>query len=117
MEAEKRLKDFALADADQIAVLAFVEPYAEVGERLESGSEAAFGTASALGHSAKAAVIPGEQGDEAVGVAERVGAEDDGFRVVERHALARARALKKEKINTEGTEARRARSKQRRNSS
>ena len=85
MNVEKGFEDFALADADEVAGFTFVEPDAKVGERLEGGAETALGPARALSDPAQAAVIPRQERDEAVGITERVGTQDDGLGVVERH--------------------------------
>ena len=67
---------------------ALVEQQAHVAGRLEPAAEAALGLAHALGDRPHLAVPAGEEHDDAVGLAQLVGAEDDAAVVVERHAAA-----------------------------
>ena len=51
--------------------------YINMGERFQPGPELAAGTAHALGDRADKAVVAGQQGDDAVGLAELVLAHHD----------------------------------------
>ena len=69
-----------------------VELQVDVAERLEPGAELALGAPHALGHRADLAVPPGEHGDDPVGLAELLGAQDDALVPVQR-TFGRALAL------------------------
>ena len=58
----------------------------DVAAGFEPGAELRRGAPHALADRAHPAVAPGEQGDDAVGLAELVHAQDDRLVTVERHA-------------------------------
>src|SRR5699024_3926488 len=60
-----------------------VQLHVHEGERLEPGPEAAAGAAHPLGDGADLAVTAGEQRDDAIGLAQGVGAQDDRVVAVE----------------------------------
>ena len=62
-----------------------VELQLQVGGRLEAGAEAALRLADALGDRPHLAVAPGEDADDAVGLAELVGPEHDALVPVQAH--------------------------------
>ena len=64
---------------------ALVELDVDVAERLEPGADARRGPADPLGDGADAAVVAGEQRDDAVGLAQLLGAQDDALVAVEAH--------------------------------
>ena len=75
-----------LVDDVQLAA-PLVELQLQVGGRLEPGAEAALGLADALGDRPHLAVVRGEDADDAVGLAELVGAEHDALVPVQAHRL------------------------------
>ena len=62
---------------DDVEVAARMKLYINMGERFQPGPELAAGTAHALGDRADQAVVAGQQGDDAVGLAELVLAHHD----------------------------------------
>ena len=56
-----------------------------MGERLEPGSPARAGAAYSLGHGTHPPVLTGQQGDDAVGLAQLVGAQHDRLVAIEGH--------------------------------
>ena len=64
---------------------ALPEQEVDVGERLEAGAELRGGLAHALGHGAHLAVALGQEDDDAVGLAQSVGAQDDALVAKEAH--------------------------------
>ena len=56
-----------------------------MGQRLEAGAELRGGLAHALGHGAHLAVALGQEDDDAVGLAQAVGAQDDALVAEEAH--------------------------------
>ena len=59
----------------------------DVAEGLESRPEAAPRATHSLGNSAHPAVGAGEEGDDAIGLAEALGAQDESFIAVRRHRI------------------------------
>ena len=70
---------------DDVEVAALGELEVDVGEGLEPGAELRGRTAHALGDRAHPPVVAGQQGDDAVGLAQLVGAQHDRLVAVERH--------------------------------
>ena len=61
----------------------------DVGQRLEAGAELRGGLAHALGHGAHLAVALGQEDDDAVGLAQAVGAQDDALVAEQAHVSGR----------------------------
>ena len=90
-----------LIDDVQLAA-ALVELELQVGGRLEPGAEAALGLAHALGHRPHLAVVAGEHADDAVGLAELVGAEHDALVPVQAHRLTVPASLRAQRDRRSG---------------
>src|SRR5579883_3014923 len=73
------MNQFAGVQADEFAIFFLVIGHGGVGEALEAGAEAGFRAAGAVGDAAELALVAGEEADDEVGLAERVGLEDEGF--------------------------------------
>lgn len=61
-----------------VEVSAWVELHVEVDEELQARAEARFGAANALGHPAHEAVVASQEHDDAIRLAEVIGADDEG---------------------------------------
>src|SRR6202166_4449142 len=93
------LKQLGLLDADQVARFAFDIPEMDMREQFQRGAVAVFDAARAGGHSPHATRSAAQKTDQAIGLAQREGLEDDGFRFAGRHEMS-ARSL-----GTSGTES------------
>ena len=76
---------------DDVELAALVEQQRDVAHRLEAAAEPALGLAHALGHGPHLAVAGGEQHDDAVGLAQLVGAQHDARVAVEHRSTASRR--------------------------
>ncbi len=61
-----------------VEVAAGIKLHVEVDEELQARAEARFGAANALGHPAHEAVVAGQEHDDAIRLAEVIGADDEG---------------------------------------
>ncbi len=77
---------------DGVEVSAGIKLHVEVDEELQARAEARFGAANALGHPAHEAVVAGQEHDDAIRLAEIIGANDEGA-VAEILAHVEARQL------------------------
>jgi len=82
---ERRQEDVTGVEASELAAFAVLPLGTDAGEGLEGSSEALAGTLGGLGNTFYLAFSAGEKGDEQVGFAQRVGAEDDGLGLLEGH--------------------------------
>ena len=84
---ERRQKHVTGFEAREIAARAVLPVGADAGERLECPAEALAGALGGLGDTLDLALRAGEEGDEQVGLAQRIGAEDDGLGLLEGHGM------------------------------
>ena len=84
---------------DDVEVTSGVELDVDHGEGLQARTEAGAGAAHALGHGAHLAVVAGEHYDDAVGLTQLVGAQDDRLVPVQpaRHGRSLSRSLSAER--------------------
>ena len=80
----ERVDHLDLVDDVEVAA-PLPEQQVDVGERLEPAAELRRGLAHALGHRAHLAVALGQEHDDAVGLAQAVGAQDDALVAEEAH--------------------------------
>src|SRR5258707_290374 len=88
------LEQLGLLDANQVARFAFDIPELHVRKQLQGRAVAIFDAARASGYSPHATRSAAQKTDQAIGLAQREGLEDDGFRFAGRHEMS-ARSLGK----------------------
>src|SRR5579864_611939 len=89
LHIHKRLDQFALIDAHQLPVFPLEIPDADIGEHLQGRAKAVFRKARAARDAAQAAGLAIEKADQPVPLAERKGAQNNRFRLLERHPFCR----------------------------
>ena len=92
------LEQLGLLDANQVARFAFDVPELHVREQFQRGAVAVFDAARASGYTPHATRTATQETDQAVGLAQREGLQDDGFRFAGRHEMS-ARSLGGRKAN------------------
>ena len=81
----RRLDHFAGVEPRQFLALAVVVKRPHIGERLKSASEAASGLHGRARHAFHLAFHAGKERDQQVGLAQRIRAQNDRFRLLQRH--------------------------------
>src|SRR6202035_687655 len=77
-----------LIDANQFPVLPFEVPDSNIGEDLESRTEPALGHPGPACYATQFSGLAVEKADQAIALAQRKRAQDDGFRLLERHSFS-----------------------------
>src|SRR5258707_3605885 len=88
------LEQLGLLDANQVARFAFDIPELHVRKQLQGRAVAVLDAARASGYSPHATRSAAQKTDQAIGLAQREGLEDNGFRFAGRHEVS-ARSLGK----------------------
>src|ERR1700690_4336752 len=91
LRSVERLERFALVNPDEVASLLLDVPELYMREHLERGAIAALQAAGTRGYAPHAARGTSQETNQAVGLTQREGLEDDGFRFARRHALSARR--------------------------
>src|SRR6516164_8997573 len=91
----KRTEQLRLLNPHQVARFPFEIPDPHVGQKFECRAVAVFQAARAGGYTTHAPRATTEKTNQAIGLAERKGLQDDGFRFAGRHALSARRHLRK----------------------
>src|SRR5882724_9969719 len=81
------LEQLGLLDTDQVACFAFDIPELHVREQFERRAVTVLDTARAGGYSPHAARSASQKTDQAIGLAQREGFQNDGFRFAGRHEI------------------------------
>ena len=87
LHIHERFDQLGLIDAHQFARFALEIPDPDVGQNLEGRSKSTLRQPRAAGYAAQAASLAIEKTDQAVALAEGVGAKNDGLRLLERHSF------------------------------
>src|SRR5215469_3883547 len=87
----KRTEQIGLLDPHEVARFPFEIPDPHVGQKFECRAVAVFQAARAGGYTTHASRATTEKTNQAIGLAERKGLQDDGFRFAGRHALSARR--------------------------
>ena len=83
------LEQFGLLNAHEVARFPFDVPDLHVRQQLERGAVAVFQAARASGYTTHASRSTAQKTDQAIGLTQREGLQDDGFRFAGRHAQCR----------------------------
>lgn len=92
LHIQERLDKFTLINANQIPGFTLKIPDANMREQLQSRTEAALGQPGPFGNSAEASRLAVEKTDQTITFAQREAAQNNCFRLVERHPFFCRRA-------------------------
>jgi sulfofructose kinase len=90
LQIEERLNQLALVDANQLSGLTLEIPDSNIREQLKSRTESALGKPGPARHAPQPSGLTIEKTDQTISLAQRKSAQDDCFRLLERHPLVGA---------------------------
>jgi hypothetical protein len=80
------MNEFDLPDLAQVAPFSDIKLQVQVIQRLQGAGKAAFGFLGTLGGCPDLSVFPCDTDNDAIGIAQRVLAQHNGFSLVDRHS-------------------------------
>src|SRR5882672_7854093 len=89
LEAIERFQQLRPLDPHQIGALPLEVAHADPAQELQIAAEAPPAPARSLGDAAQLPLRPGQEGQQSIGFPQRMGPQDEGFRLLERHDRSR----------------------------